>query len=480
MNMNYNKSYTAVGKIVILLVVLSVLVTCNSFTNIDIPVDEKISRIEKGLFPVNGFPPWKKRESIYERMRHYKIPGVSIAVINDFKLEWVKGYGVMAAGGKKPITTDTLFQAVGVSSTVSRFLALNFVDRGIIDLNEDVNHKLVSWKIPENEFTAKHKVTLRSLLKYNAAGLNEFSIKGYSRGTPLPGLRQILEGKEPANTPAVRVIAQPGIFRRSPSGNLFLVSYIVVQQLLEDVAKKPFHEIAHEIILEPLGMKNSTFEQPLPKEYQQMAATGHVKTEQSFMMRALPGDNKINQKLLRGVQGGGFLEKSPPGRRRQIVPTKGKWHTFPETAAKGLWTTPSDMACLAVELMKTCKGQSQKIISQDTVFHLVSRRRSFYHFYSSSTGFDCFLACNYKTGQGVVIMINSNNAYALRKEILHSVFSQNRWKWGYFTMAKTIFTGMLLVIAIAIMGLIIILGGLLFFLGKRKKRYRNVKHVKKK
>jgi CubicO group peptidase (beta-lactamase class C family) len=411
------------------LVFLSFLVNCNTFNNIDIPVDEKICRIEKGLFPVNGFPPWK-RASIYERMQHYKIPGVSIAVINDFKLEWAKGYGVMAAGGKIPVTTNTLFQAVGVSSTVSRFLALSFVDRGIIDLNEDVNHKLVSWEIPENEFTAKNKVTLSSLLKYNAAGLNEFSILGYSRGAPLPSLRQILEGKEPANTPAVRVIAQPGVYRRSATGNLFLVSYIVLQQLLEDVAKKPYHEIAREIILEPLEMKNSTFEQPLPEKYQHMAATGHVKNGH---------------------------------------PIKGKWHTYPETAARGLWTTPSELARLAVELMKTCGGQSQKIISQDTVFHLVSRRRSFYHFNSNAAGFDCFLAFNYKKGQGVVIMTNSNN-YALRKEILHSVFSQNRWKWGYFTMAKTIFTGMLLVIAIAVMGLIIILGGLLFFMGKRKKR----------
>jgi CubicO group peptidase (beta-lactamase class C family) len=467
MNMNDNKSYKAVGKLAIVLVFLFLLVNCKSFSNLDIPVDEKICRIEKGLFPVNGFPPWK-RESIYERMQHYKAPGVSIAVIDDFKLEWAKGYGTMAAGEKVPITTDTLFQAVGVSSTVSRFLALNFVDRGIIDLNEDVNHKLVSWNIPENEFTAKNKVTLSSLLKYNTAGLNEFTIPGYSRGTPLPTLRQILEGKEPANTPAVRVIAQPGVFRRSPSGNLFLVSYIVVQQLLEDVAKKPFHEIARKIILEPLGMKNSTFEQPLPKEYRHMAASGHVKDTQSFMMRTSPGDNEINQKLLRGVQGGGFLEKSPPGRRRQ-VPIKGKWHIFPETAARGLWTTPSDLARFAVELMKTRGGQSQKIISRDLVDHLVNPRRSFYHFYSTAAGFDCFLACNYKTGQGVVIMINSSNGYSLRKEILHSVFSQNRWKWGHFTLARTIFNGMLLVIAIAIMGLIIILGGLLFFLGKRKK-----------
>jgi CubicO group peptidase (beta-lactamase class C family) len=430
MNMNDNKSYTAVGKIAILLVFLFLLVNCNPFTNLDIPVDEKICRIEKGLFPVNGFPPWK-RAYIYERMQHYKIPGVSIAVINDFKLEWAKAYGTMAAGEKIPVTIDTLFQAVGVSSTVSCFLALNFVHRGIIDLNEDVNRKLVSWKIPENEFTAKNKVTLSSLLKYNAAGLNEFTIPGYSRGTPLPSLQQILEGKEPANTPTVRVIAQPGVFRRSPTGNLFLVSYIVLQQLLEDVAKKPFHEIAREIILEPLGMKNSTFEQPLPKEYQHMAASGHVK---------------------------------------DTHPIKGKWYTFPETAARGLWTTPSDLARLAVELMKTCSGQSQKIISQDLIYHLVNPGRSFYPFHSNAAGFDCFLAFNYKRGQGVVIMINSSDGNSLRKEILHSVFSQNRWKWGHFTLARTIFNGMLLVIAIGIMGLIIILGGLLFYLGKRKKR----------
>jgi CubicO group peptidase (beta-lactamase class C family) len=431
-------TYTTVGRLLMIYVLifslslLIIQVNCKPPTASDIPLDEKIRGIENGLFPGNGFPPWIKK-SISQRMEYYNVPGVSIAVINDYKLEWAKGYGMTEAGGNKPVTVDTLFPAVGVSSTVSRFLALNFVERGIINLDEDINNKLVSWKIPGNEFTAKKKVTLRSLLRYNAAGFNEFEIKGYFKGEPLPSLRQILEGKEPANSPPVRVIAEPGVFRRAPSGNLFLVSYIVLQQLVNDVSKKPFPDAAREIILEPLGMKNSTFEQPLPRDRWHMAAAGH----------------------------------DADGR-----PVKGKWRIYPETAARGLWTTPTDMARLVIELMKSYKGQSKRFVSRDTVFNMLNPKRSYYDFNSSTGGFRCSLVFNYNTGQGIIIMMNSGSGYSLKREIQHIVFSENRWKWGYFIMRHTIFAGMLLVIAAGAMLVTIPLLGILLFLQRRKKRIK--------
>jgi CubicO group peptidase (beta-lactamase class C family) len=396
---------------------------------IDIPLAEKIGRIEAGLFPVNGFPPWI-RKTITQRMAYHNVPGVSIAVIDDYKLEWVKGYGVMEAGGNRPVTPGTLFQALGISSTVSCLLALNFVERGIIDLDEDVNNKLVSWKIPENEFTAKTRVTLRSLIKYNSAGFNEFGINGYTRGESLPSLRQILEGEEPADSPPIRVIAEPGVFRPGSSGSLFLVSYIVLQQVLEDVSGVPFHELARQFILEPTGMKTSTFKQPLPENRWPMAASGHD---------------------------------------RDGRPLKGKWRIYPEAAARGLWTTPSDLAHFALESIKIFNGQSDRIVSRQMVFNMLNPKRSYYELSSNGGGFGCSLVFNYKTGQGIIIMMNSSS-YDLSKEIQHSVFTAYRWKWGHFIMHETIFNGMVLVIAIVFMILILPLAALLFFLQRRKKK----------
>src|SRR5918997_2666623 len=102
------------------------------------------ARVERGLVPpvlLKGGPAW----SIEERLRQHKIPGVSVAVIKDFKVEWARGYGVKDAETREPVTAETLFQAGSISKPVAAALALNRVERGRVALEEDINTKLVSW-----------------------------------------------------------------------------------------------------------------------------------------------------------------------------------------------------------------------------------------------------------------------------------------------------------------------------------------------
>src|SRR6185369_164897 len=214
---------------------------------------QRIERVESGLLPpvvLKGETPLRMR--IEERMEFYKTPGVSVAVINEGRVEWARGYGVLRVNGQERVTTNTMFQAASISKTLTALAALQLVEEHKLDLDEDVNVKLVGWKVPENDFIKSERPSLRRVLSHTA-GFTVSGFLGYSVGQPLPSLVQILNGEKPANTPPIRIDIVPGSrFRYSGGG------YEVLQQLLTDVTKKSYAELM-EPILKRLGMSHSTF-----------------------------------------------------------------------------------------------------------------------------------------------------------------------------------------------------------------------------
>lgn len=294
-------------------------------------LQESISRVENSLLPavlIKGEP--VSTMNLAERMKHYNVKGVSVAVINDGRIEWAKAYGVRDADANLPVTVDTIFQAGSVSKPVAAMAALKLVQDGKLSLDADVNLKLVSWKMPENEFTTGQKVTLRGLLSHSA-GTSIWGFGGYPADSKsLPTIPQILDGSAPANTKPVRVVERPGT-KWSYSGG----GFTVMQLLLTDVSKKPFPELMDEIVLKKLDMKHSTYQQLLPPDLLAHAAIAY------------------------GPQGQG-----PPF----------KWFIHPEMAAAGLWTTPSDLARFAIELQQAYAGKSKKILSREMVKQMLTKQ----------------------------------------------------------------------------------------------------------
>src|SRR6185503_6527992 len=232
------------------------------------PVASRIERVEKGLIPailVKGAPSW----TIQERLKFHKIPAVSIAVINDYKVEWARAYGVKDVETSEPVSTETLFQAGSISKPVAAMVALKKVEQGKIALDENINNKLTSWKLPDNEFTANKKVTLANLLSHTG-GLTVHGFPGYAVGEKIPTLPEVLNGAPPANTAPVRVDIEPGTKHRYSGGGT-----TIAQLAIMDIEKKPYPQIARETVLGPLGMTSSTYEQPLPDEIRKKAATGY-------------------------------------------------------------------------------------------------------------------------------------------------------------------------------------------------------------
>ena len=324
-------------------------------------VEDRIKRIEGR---------WKPAQ----RMTELHVPGVSIAVVNGGKLEWARAYGA---------TTETLFQAASISKPIAAMAALHLAQNGNFTLDEDVNEKLVSWKIPTNEFMRDDKVTVRRILSHSA-GLTVQGFRGYAQGEPVPSLKQILEGEKPANSAPILVDILPGSKWRYSGGG-----YTIMQQLMIDRMKMPFPQIMNTIVLRKLGMKHSTFEQPLPADLAATAATGH---------------------------------------REDGKAIAGKWHTYPEMAAAGLWTTPSDLALFMIELQESIKGASSQVLERSMANEMVKRQfdefglglvllpGAFKHS-GSNEGFRAKLYGTLDSGFGVIVMTNSDAGDKLINEI---------------------------------------------------------------
>jgi CubicO group peptidase (beta-lactamase class C family) len=253
------------------------------------------------------------------QLAQHHVPGLSLAIIEGGKIVRAQGYGVVDKVSKAPVTPSTLFQAGSISKSVSALGALSLVEKGAFALDEDVNAKLTTWKVPENEFTKQKRVTLRAVLSHSA-GLTVHGFGGYAVDAPLPTLVQILDGEKPANSPAIRVDILPGSQWRYSGGG-----YTVMQQMMIDATGAAFPQIMQKTVLDPLGMTSSSYEQPLPSDKAQTAATGY-----SDDGKAVPG----------------------------------RWHVYPEMAAAGLWTTPSDLCRFVIGVQKARSGAKNSVISQ--------------------------------------------------------------------------------------------------------------------
>ena len=363
----------------------------------------RIERVLNGLRPkveAEGAP---VRWSLTERMAAHKVPAVSIAIIDGGRVVWAQGFGVTEVGGHDPVTATTLFQAASCSKPVAASAMLRLVDKGTLSLDKNVNDYLTSWKLPDNEFTKQEPVTLRRIATHTA-GTTVSGFPGYKVGVPRPTVPELLDGKAPANNEPVRVDKLPGqSFRYSGGGTT------IMQQLLIDVTGTSFPTLLQQQVFAPLGMTHSTFDQPLPEALAAHAARGHEKDV--------------------------------------VVP--GNWYVYPELAAAGLWTTPTDLATWAIAMNDAMTGRSTKFLSPATASQIVSsavpgrsaRERVGLGLFLSGSDDNLKISHNgqnegflnefkvfAKTGQGVSIMINvGESGYGLIQEIEFAIAAEYGW-----------------------------------------------------
>ncbi len=364
---------------------------------------DRAARVEQGLLPAVQVEGEEARRSLSDRMRELKIPAISVAVFADHRLLWARAYGVADVETGAGVGPETLFQAGSISKPVNALGVLGAVAEGALALDRPINESLTGWKLPDNALTRATPVTLRQLLSHTA-GTTVHGFPGYAPGEPVPSVPQVLDGAAPANTPPVRVDLAPGTGYRYSGGGT-----TISQLALSERLGQPYPALMAARVLGPLGMSHSTYEQPLPASRLSQAAAGH------------------------------------DSEGRAIA---GKRHTYPEMAAAGLWTTPSDLARFMIEVGLARAGRSRRV-SQEVALQMTTkvadvpdspgvaiglglflRERNGARLYGHSgadAGFQAFASASLDGGYGVVVMANSDNGFRIFDEIERAVYAEYGW-----------------------------------------------------
>ena len=371
-------------------------------------VKQKIAQVENnitGWVEVDGV---KSVWTLPERMRYYHVNGLSIAVIHNYKLEWAKGYGWADSAQKIPVTTKTLFQAASISKSLNAVGILKLAQERKLNIHNNIDDYLKSWQLPGSKYTVDKKVTVYNLLNHTA-GLNVHGFLGYVKGDSIPSIVQILNGEKPANSEAVRSHAVPGT-KVEYSGGGVLISQLIVR----DVTHEPYDQYQWDEVLKPLGMVSSFYTQPPPRNKSPFLATGY----------------DTNGKEI-----------------------KGKYHIYPELAPAGLWTNPIDLSKFIIETQLSYEGKSNKILSRTMTREMltpfpgsdaglgvfidsIGNRRYFQHG-GSNVGFKSQYFASLTGGDGVVVMVNSDQDGILR-DVINIVARVYHWKNFYKPQKKKI------------------------------------------
>ncbi|MGH7459515.1 MAG: serine hydrolase [Longimicrobiales bacterium] len=340
--------------------------------------------------------------TISELMERFHVPGVSIAVIRDQQIHWAKGYGVADVATGAPVNTETMFQAASISKPVAAMAVLRAVQDGLFTLDDDINRILTSWKLNLGEFTKGPPVTPRMLTSHTSGLGDGFGFPGYDPSDTVPTVVQILEGSKLSNVGVLFMERPPMTLMEYSGGGVTLM-----QQALSDARKRPFADIMRDAVLRPIGMTRSTYEQPLPESFDRNAARAHS------------GEGKS---------------------------MGSKWHIYPEQAAAGLWTTPSDLARFAIEVQRSAVGQSNKVLSRTLVQEMLSPvgvgdyavgfsiskigQGWYFSHGGANWGFRGTLIAHKTKGYGLAIMTNADQGGAVAAELSRRI--QLAYEWDSF------------------------------------------------
>jgi CubicO group peptidase (beta-lactamase class C family) len=364
--------------------------------------EDTIKMVENGLSGDVIIQDSTNTWNIIERMKSKGIYGVSIAVIRDYRIAWAKGYGVTDKDANTPVTTQTLFQAASISKSLNAVGVLKLAQDKKIDLYTDINQYLKSWQFPYDTVSHGKKITVANLLSHTA-GLTVHGFRGYEPGDSIPTLEQILDGKRPANSDSIRSMFEPGQ-RSEYSGGGITIS----QQIVMDVTGLPYATYMQQNVLDPLGMTMSSYQQPAATDKEQYLATGY--------------------------RGGG------------VDAVKGRYHIYPEQAAAGLWTNPTDLAKYIIETQLSLQGKSNKVLDTEMtklrltpyidssaalgVFIMEKGGMKYFGHGGANEGFRSQYYGSFDGGDGVVIMVNSDDG-SIINEIINSVAAVYKWKDFY-------------------------------------------------
>ncbi len=381
--------------------ILFLALTCSSLLTFGQPKEvlNKIKQVENNLYSPPPFV-WKDSTlqtfTIYDRMKLYNVPAVSVAVIEGGKLVWAKAYGIADKSENKPADNNTLFQAASISKSINGLAIMKLVENNQLDLNKDIRDYLKTWTLPENEFSRGKSITLKNLLSHTA-GLNLHGYWGYSREDKIPTINEMLDGRFPANNDPIKPVLEPNRKLQYSGGGT-----LITRKIIEDNVSNDYRKLVSSTVLMPLNMGRSSFYAPFETNDKDFAVA-HTKD---------------------GIE------------------LAGKYHVYPEYSPDGLWTTATDLAKFIIAIQKSLKGENNSLISQKSAIEMTTPvkengalgvyirefggEKYFYHT-GGNEGYSCVYIGGISNGKGVVILTNSDNGEPLYTEITASISKVYGW-----------------------------------------------------
>jgi len=233
------------------------------------------------------------------------VPAAGMAVFRD-------GVLVHQAFKGDSIGPDSVFQGASFAKAVASATIATLAMREGIGLDDDVTPHITSFDLSQLD-GYQAPVTLRQLLSHTSRA-DVGGYQGYPQSEDLPTNVEVILGSERSNSERVSFSRPAGSWYYSGGG------YQIAQAFAEDVSGVPFGQLAQEMVLDPVGMSRSAM-------------------TQSF-------DPELNTALT-PVAG---VEKSGP-----VV---GGWHSYPEIATAGLWTTAEDYGKFVLAIMSAADGEA--------------------------------------------------------------------------------------------------------------------------
>ncbi|WP_298754002.1 beta-lactamase family protein [uncultured Psychroserpens sp.] len=338
--------------------------------------------------------------SLEARMNYYKVPGLSLSIIENDDIIQSNFYGYRDLNLKFRGNVNTMFQSASTGKSLTATLVMQLVNEGLLDLDTDINQYLKTWRIPENEYNKNEIITLRMLLSHTS-GLSTHGFDGYKKTDSLPNIYQILNGKPPANSSKVVSKRKPQTKWEYSGGG-----YQVIQLIIEDITGKPFVDVVTEKLIKPLKLTNTVWQTQLESKY-------HLKVSKEY--------HKGNEMLE-----GGWFNLASNG------------------AGGGLWTTPKDLAKFIITLNKSRFKPTAISLSQEQAKEMQTKQTTnkafglglfldindeytaIYH-PGGNMGYRTMMYYIPQTKQGIVIMANSDNAWYLIPEIMRAASYVYNW-----------------------------------------------------
>ncbi|MGD6964414.1 serine hydrolase domain-containing protein [Fictibacillus phosphorivorans] len=338
----------------------------------------------------------KQNLNIQKLMENYQVAGLSIAEIDGGQIKSTDCFGVLENGTDKRVESDSVFSACSISKFLTSILVMKLTEQGILDLDEDVNNRLSSWRVPYNELNENNKVMLRNLLSHQSGVMDpKGSFTELNTMNGYPNIVKVLEGTTSyCNEPIEMKYEPESDFHYSDAG------FCIIQVLIEDVMKKPFQDVMNEMIFQPLHMKESTYKLPISEEARKNFACGHEKSG-------------------------------------EVV--NGSYPIYPYPAASGLWTTPSDLASLVIGLMSPLRGESKLNLSRKHALEVITPQgckewaglgvfldKNVKGIEISSlgwgVGFQCMMVAYPQSESGLVVMTNTDLGVHQLKGIIGDIY----------------------------------------------------------